>query len=52
MSDTRRLARAGGLRYSRGRAVPGIVAMIAIGTILIFLVVFAALNQFEFGRID
>lgn len=48
----RLLAPARGLRYSPGEPGPGVVGMTAIYTILIFLIVFAGLNWFEFGRID
>jgi hypothetical protein len=40
------------LRYSPDERAPGVVGMIAIYTILIFLLVFAGLNWFEFGRLD
>jgi hypothetical protein len=46
------LASLGPLRYSPGKPVPGVVGMTAIYTIIVFLLVFAGLNFFEFGRID
>jgi hypothetical protein len=46
------LAPALGLRYSPGEPFPGVVGMTAIYTIIVFLIVFAGLNFFEFGRID
>lgn len=48
----RLLAPARRLRYSPDKPVPGVVGMTAIYTIIAFLIVFAGLNFFEFGRID